>query len=140
LAPAEKLRYGAYVLAEASSDQPDLILIATGSEVNLVLRAQQKLEEQDIKTRVVSMPSWELFDTQSNEYRNSVLLPSVQARLAVEAGRFQGWHRYVGERGEVISVDQFGASAPGKRVRREYGFTVENVVEQALTLLEKVKE
>jgi transketolase len=87
--------------------------------------------------RLVSMPSWELFEAQSQEYRDSVLPPSVHARLAVEAGATQGWHRYVGDRGDVIGVDRFGASAPGPVVMREYGFSVENVCQRALALLER---
>jgi len=87
--------------------------------------------------RLVSMPSWELFEIQSREYRDSVLLPSVHARVAVEAGVSQGWHRYVGEEGSVIGVDRFGASAPGPVVMHEYGFTVDNVCKQVLVLLEK---
>jgi len=81
------------------------------------------------------MPSWELFDVQPQSYRDQVLLPSIQARLAVEAGASQGWHRYVGDRGDVLSVDRFGASAPGEVVMREYGFTVENVCKRVATLL-----
>jgi transketolase len=101
----------------------------------LILKAQQKLQETGIPTRAVSMPSWELFDAQSPEYRDLVLPPSVRARLAVEAGVDQGWSRYVGDDGDVIGVDRFGASAPGEVVMREYGFSVENVVERARALL-----
>jgi transketolase len=135
LAPANGLRRGAYVLADAPNGQPDVILVASGSEVSLILGARSELQKQGIQARVVSMSSWELFDAQPKAYRDSVLPPSVRARLAVEAGVAQGWHRYVGDDGEVISVDRFGASAPGEIVMREYGFTVENVVGQALALL-----
>ena len=135
-AGAEGLRRGAYVLADVPEGKPELILIATGSEVGLIVAAREKLQTQKISVRLVSMPSWELFEAQSSEYRDSVLPPSVHARLAVEAGVTQGWHRYVGDRGDVIGVDRFGASAPGPVVMREYGFSVENVCQRALALLE----
>jgi transketolase len=136
-AAAEGLRRGAYVLAEAPNGKPDIVLIATGSEVSLIVAAGSKLTEKKISARIVSMPSWELFGAQSQAYRDSVLPPSVPARLAVEAGVSQGWHRYVGDRGDVIGVDCFGASAPGPVVMREYGFSVENVCKRALALLER---
>jgi transketolase len=122
-------------LADAPNGNPDLILIASGSEVALIVQARQKLLEKKIQVRIVSMPSWELFDAQAQEYRNTVLPPALGARLAVEAGVSQGWHRYVGSCGDVIAVDRFGASAPGEVVMREYGFTVDNVCERALALL-----
>ena len=134
---AQGLRRGAYILAEAPQGQPQLILIASGSEVDLIVAARHKLQEQHIPVRLVSMPSWELFEAQSRAYRDAVLPPSVRARLAVEAGVTQGWHRYVGDRGDVIGVDRFGASAPGVVVMREYGFTVEHVCQRALSLLER---
>jgi transketolase len=112
-------------------------LIATGSEVSLIVEAQRELEKQNIQARLVSMPSWELFDAQTEEYRHSVFPPDVRARLAVEAGATQGWHRYVGDSGGVIGLDHFGASAPAAVLMREYGFTVENVCKRALSLLEK---
>jgi transketolase len=136
-AAAEGLRRGAYVLAEAPNGKPDIVLIATGSEVSLIVAAGSKLTEKKISARIVSMPSWELLGAQSQAYRDSVLPPSVPARLAVEAGVSQGWHRYVGDRGDVIGVDCFGASAPGPVVMREYGFSVENVCKRALALLER---
>jgi len=135
-AAADGLRRGAYIVSEASNAKPDLILIATGSEVGLVMAAAQKLEAQKIQVRVVSMPSWELFDAESREYRDAVLSPPIRARLAVEAGASQGWHRYVGDRGDVLGIDRFGASAPGDVLLREYGFTVENVCRRALALLQ----
>ena len=135
-ASAESLRHGAYVLADPPHGEPRLILIASGSEVGLIVAAGEKLAEQGIPVRLVSMPSWELFNAQSNEYRDTVLPPSVTARLAVEAGVTQGWHRYVGDRGGVVGVDRFGASAPGAVVMREFGFSVENVCARALALLE----
>ncbi len=134
---ADGLRRGAYILADAPQGNPALILIASGSEVGLIVAARQMLEEKNIAVRLVSMPCWELFEAQSQDYRDSVLLPSVRARLAVEAGVTQGWHRYVGDQGYVIGVDRFGASAPGPVVMREYGFNVEHVCKQALALLQK---
>ena len=124
------MRQGAYILADAPDGKPDLILIASGSEVALAVEARKKLLDQQVKARVVSMPSWELFDVQSRETRDAVLPPSVTARLAIEAGIPQGWHRYVGTEGDVMGLDHFGASAPGGVVMREFGFTVENVCQQ----------
>jgi transketolase len=134
-AAADGLRQGAYVLADAPNGKPDVILIASGSEVELVMAARQILQERNIGARVVSMPSWDLFDAQPRSYRDQVLLPSIHARLAVEAGASQGWHRYVGDGGDVLGVDRFGASAPGDVVMREYGFTAENVCKRALAVL-----
>ena len=136
-AAAEGLRRGAYILADTPHGKPRLILIASGSEVGLIVAAGQKLQEQNIPVRLVSMPSWELFEAQSQEYRDSVLPPSAHARLAVEAGVTQGWHRYIGDRGDVIGMDRFGASAPGPIVMREFGFSVDNVCKRALALLER---
>jgi transketolase len=134
-AAADGLRHGAYVLADAPDGGPDVILMASGSEVGLIMAARQKLQDQKILARVISMPSWELFDAQPRSYRDQVLLPSVPARLAVEAGATQGWHRFVGNGGDVLGVDRFGASAPGDVVMREYGFTVDNVCKRAVALL-----
>jgi transketolase len=141
LASAEGTRSGAYILAEAedangkASVTPALILIATGSEVSLALEAREALQEKGMPTRVVSMPCWELFDEQSEEYRNKVLPPSITTRIAIEAGVRQGWDQYVGSHGDVICLDRFGASAPGDVVMRELGFNVENVVKRAQTML-----
>lgn len=134
-ASADGLARGAYVLAEESEDEPELILIATGSEVGLALEAREKLEAEGIATRVVSMPSWELFDRQPDAYRREVLPPTVGARLAIEAGASLGWKRYVGDRGDSVSLDRYGASAPGEEVLEELGFSVENVVKRAKALL-----
>jgi transketolase len=134
-AAADGVRQGAYILADAASGRPDVILIATGSEVGLIMAARRRLREQNVMARVVSMPSWDLFDAQPQSYRDQVLLPAVHARLAVEAGASQGWHRYVGDRGDVLSVDRYGASAPGDVVMREYGFTPDNVCKRAMALL-----
>ncbi len=136
-APADQLRKGAYVLADAPGGKPDIILIGTGSEVSLVVAAREKLAEQKIQARVVSMPSWELFDEQPQAYRDAVLPKSVRARLAVEAALPLGWHRYVGDGGDVVAVDRFGASAPGNVVMEKLGFTVSHVVERASAILGK---
>jgi transketolase len=136
-AAAEGLRRGAYILADAPTGTPDIILIATGSEVSLIVAACQKLIENKINVRIVSMPSWELFEAQPRSYRDAVLPPSVRARLAVEAGATQGWCKYVGDEGAVIGVDRFGASAPGKVMMREYGFSIDHVYERAMTLMER---
>ena len=136
-ADAEGLRRGAYVLLDAKDAKPQLILIASGSEVSLIAAAADKLTAQGIAVRCVSMPSWELFEASSREYRESVLPPSITARLAVEAGIAQGWERYVGPAGDVLSVEKFGASAPAAVMLREYGFTVENVCARALALVKR---
>ncbi len=138
-ASADWLRFGAYILSYAPDVNPELILIATGSEVHLIVEAQEKLSEQNIAVRVVSMPSWELFEAQTQVYRDTVLPPSIHTRIAVEAGVTQGWNKYVGDKGEVIGIDTFGASAPGEVMMREYGFTVENICERAIALLKKNK-
>jgi len=132
--PAENVSRGAYVLAD-SDDKPEVILIATGSEVSLALEAQAIMVEQGVATRVVSMPSWELFEAQSKAYQKSVLPPEVTARLAIEAGVRMGWERYVGPEGDVVSLDHFGASAPYEVLMEEWGFTPKSVAEQALALL-----
>ncbi len=136
-APARGLRRGAYILADAPEADPQLILIASGSEVSLIAAAREKLRQQNVRVRLVSMPSWELFEAQSREYRDSVLPPTVRSRLAVEAGVTQGWSKYVGDQGDVIGVDRFGASAPGPVVMREYGFTVDHVCERAMVTISK---
>ena len=137
---ADGLRRGAYVLAEAETAEgeattPQLILIGTGSEVSLTLEAREKLQAEGVPTRVVSMPCWELFDEESKEYRDEVLPPSIKARLAVEAGVRQGWDRYVGDAGDVVCLDRFGASAPGDVALKNLGFNVDNVLERARALL-----
>ncbi|CAG7647789.1 Transketolase [Paenibacillus solanacearum] len=126
---------GAYVLSDAPGGKPQAQLLATGTEVQLAVAAQKQLAEEGIAVRVISMPSWELFDKQSQEYKDSVILPDVKARLAVEMGHSFGWERYVGDQGSVLGINKFGASAPGPVVIREYGFTVENVVSQVKQLL-----
>lgn len=133
-AAARNLRQGAYVLSDPGQGTPELALIASGSEVQLIVDAAAVLSSKGVKVRVVSMPSWELFDAQPLEYRASVL-PSTMCALAVEAGSPQGWHRYVGRSGDVIGIDGFGASAPGPTVMSQYGFTVDNVCQRGLRLL-----
>ena len=135
LGSAQGLSRGAYVLADSGGAPPRIILIATGSDVALALEARARLEGEGIPTRVVSMPSWELFDRQPREYREEVLPPSVPARLAIEAGVALGWKRYVGDAGDSVSLDRFGASAPGETVLKELGFNVDNVVRRAKELL-----
>ncbi len=140
LAPASGTARGAYVLSDASPGAlPELILIATGSEVSLALSAHQQLGSEGIRSRVVSMPSWELFEAESSEYRDSVLPPAVSARVSVEAASPFGWERYVGLAGSIIGVDHFGASAPGPEVLRRYGFTVEHVIAAARDVLARAE-
>ncbi|WP_296891999.1 transketolase [Thiobacillus sp.] len=134
-ASADGLRRGAYVLSDAKDHNPALILIASGSEVGLILAAAERLQGEGIAVRCVSMPSWELFDAQPQAYRDQVLPPNVPARLAVELGVSQGWCRYVGAHGDMLGVERFGASAPADVLLREYGFTVDNVVARAKALL-----
>ena len=136
-ASAESLRRGAYVLDDTYDQPPILILIASGSEVALILAAAERLQGEGIAVRCVSMPSWDLFDAQPQSYRDEVLPPTVSARLAVELGVAQGWHRYVGDRGDVLSVERFGSSAPDDILRREYGFTINNVASRARALLSR---
>lgn len=134
-ASAEGLRKGAYVLNDAKDSKPTLILIATGSEVGLIVEAAEKLQAEGIAVRTVSMPSWDLFEAQSQSYRDEVLPPDVHARLAVEMGVPMGWDRYVGPHGGVLGIDRYGASAPAKVLLPEYGFTADHVVERAKALL-----
>lgn len=139
-ADAKGLHKGAYTLAEAETKAgkattPKLILIATGSEVGLAMQAREELNAAGTPTRVVSMPCWEFFDEQPQKYRDEVLPPKVTARLAIEAGVSQGWHKYTGDKGGTLCVDKFGTSAPAEDVFRDYGFTVENVIKQAKELV-----
>ena len=144
-ASAEGLQRGAYILAEAegasgnagetNKANPALIIIATGSEVSLALEARAELQKEGTPTRVVSMPCWELFEEQPEDYRNEILPPSVTARLSIEAGARLGWDRYVGPQGDCVSIDRFGASAKGEDAMRELGFNVENVLNHARAVL-----
>lgn len=132
---ADALAKGAYILTDAATTPLQLILIATGSEIGLALQAHKELTEKGAAVRVVNMPSWELFDAQPQTYKDDIFPPDVKARIVVEAGSSQGWHKYVGENGIVIGIDHFGASAPAKILFEQFGFTVENIVAQAMTLL-----
>lgn len=136
-ASADGLRRGAYIITDAPGGRADIILIGTGSELSLVVAAREKLAQQNIDARVVSMPCWELFDQQPKEYREAIFPKSLPARLAVEAALPLGWHRYVGDNGDVVGVERFGASAPGNVVMEKLGFTVDHVVERATALLGK---
>jgi transketolase len=131
---------GAYVVWESddANGLPDLILIATGSEVHVAVDAAKELDEQGTPARVVSMPCWELFEAQPREYRDEVLLPDVKARLSIEAGVALGWKQWVGDEGDSISIEHFGASAPGNTVLEKFGYTVDNVVARALALRTRV--
>lgn len=128
---------GAYILKDSEKDTPDAILMASGSEVSLIFEAEKILREKGIDARVISMPSWGIFEEQGEEYKEKVLPKAVRNRVAVEAGSSMGWHKYVGLDGEVISIDTFGASAPGEILFKEFGFTVENVVEKVLKVVNK---
>jgi len=134
-APADGLEHGAYILADLGAGDPELILMASGSEVGLIVEAGKQLSTQSIKVRLVSFPSWELFAAQNQEYRDNLLPAKITARLAVEAGVTMGWERWVGEKGALIGIDRFGASAPAETVFHELGLTVANVVSQALSLV-----
>jgi transketolase len=133
-AKAEGLQQGAYILSDCENE-PQLLLMGSGSEVHLLIEAQAKLKEESISSRVISFPSWELFDKQSEEYKQKILPKNVRKRLAVEAGSPIGWCKYVTDDGDVIGITKFGESAPGKQVMKEYGFSVENVVAKAKALL-----
>lgn len=131
----ENVRRGAYVVSDAKNGKPQAQIIATGSEVSLAVEAQKKLAAEGIDVRVVSMPSWELFEKQPQEYKDSVILPEVKARLAVEMAYPLGWERYVGDQGSILGISIFGASAPGPKVMQEYGFTPDNVAARVKALL-----
>ncbi len=134
-APAESLRRGGYILIDAPNGRPDAIIIASGSEVSLACEAAVLLAQRGVRVRVVSMPSWELFDAQPREYRDEVLDPLVGLRLAVEAGSPLGWHKYTGDRGDTLGITSFGSSAPGAELMAELGFTKENIADRVLGLV-----
>jgi len=134
-ASAAGVARGAYVLADPPDGNPELILIASGSELSLAVEAHGKLLAEGIRSRVVSMPSWEIFDHQTQEYRDSVLPPAVTARVAVEQASTFGWERYVGSTGHVIGMKTFGASAPLKALQEKFGFEPERVVASAKEVL-----
>lgn len=131
---AKELKKGAYILSD-SEKTPQIILIGTGSEVHLLLEAQEKLKAKNVAARVVSMPSWELFEKQTTAYKERIFPKELRKRLAVEAGSPLGWHQYVTDEGDIIGINKFGESAPGEEVFNEYGFSVENVVKRAMALL-----
>jgi transketolase len=138
--PADGLRKGAYVLADMGDFEPEIILMASGSEVCLITEAGIRLASEGVNVRLVSFPSWELFEVQDKAYQNQVLPPAIKSRLSVEAGVSQGWERWVGDSGESVSVERFGASAPYKVIFENFGFTIENVIQRAHQLLTKNKE
>jgi transketolase len=134
-APACQLQYGAYILSEAEGGQPEIVLVGTGSEVHLALEVQSRLGELGIRARVVSMPSWELFQVQPQSYKDEVFPRHVKARIAIEAGSTLGWERWVGDEGKIFGIDRFGASAPAQTLLQEFGFTAENALKVALEML-----
>lgn len=136
-APAEGLMKGAYILSPEQSQKTDIILIATGSEVQLILEAQQILKKENIYARVVSMPSWELFREQEQAYRDNILPPNIKLRIAVEAAASQGWCEWVGDQGKVIGINRFGTSAPAKEIFQHYGITTEEIVRKSKEMVEE---
>jgi transketolase len=136
-APASGVAQGAYVLADPPGGKPEVILIASGSEVSLAVEAHEKLLAEGIRSRVVSMPSWDLFEHQTSAYQASVLPPEVTARIAVEQASSFGWERYVGAQGRVIGMHTFGASAPLKELQKKFGFEPDQVVSVAKELLQR---
>ena len=138
-APASGVLKGGYTLLDAEGGKPEVILLATGSEVSLALGAHAELAKRGVHARVVNMPSWDLFEAQPFAYKNEVLPRGVTVRLAIEAASPMGWHRYTGLDGEVLGIETFGASAPHKVLFEKYGFTVENVVARALALIDRKK-
>ena len=128
---------GAYILSESEGGPPEIILIATGSEVQLCVKAQATLKESGVKARVVSMPSWEIFNAQDDSYREGVLPKAIRKRVTIEAAATFGWHRWAGDEGVVIGIDRFGASAPGEEIFKQLGLTPERVSSEALRLLGK---
>src|SRR5207247_9096496 len=136
---ADGLYRGAYILAETAKKRAEIILIASGAEVSLIVAAKEKLEKKQIAVRIVSMPSWELFAAQPKKYRDTVFPSSIPLRLAVEAGVSQGFERFVGEHGDIISIEHFGASAPGSTVLEKHGFTLDTVYQRALALLRCIR-
>ena len=128
---------GGYVLADSEKATPDVLLIATGSEVELAMKAKDELKAQNVDARVISMPCIELFEKQSKKYKESVIPSKVRARVCIEAGSSYSWYRYAGLDGKIIGIDKFGESGPAKKLFVEYGFTAENVVNAALETLNK---
>jgi transketolase len=137
--PAAGLNQGAYVLADLGEKTPEVILMASGSEVDLIVKAGERLAAEGVNLRLVSFPSWELFREQDQSYRDRVLPPAIQRRLAVEAGVMQGWREWVGDQGRILAIDRYGASAPAEKIFEEFGFSVENVIKITEDLLRSVK-
>lgn len=133
----EGVRKGGYIVSASKKEQADVLLIATGSEVNLAVSAQAKLAEENIDAAVISMPSWDRFEDQSKEYRQSVINPAVKKRLGIEMASPFGWDRYTGDEGEILAINRFGASAPGNKIMEEFGFTVDNVVSRVKALVQE---
>jgi transketolase len=136
LGPAASLHRGAYILKDTAGT-PDALILASGSEVKLALEASEILAENTIAARVISMPSWELFEAQGQDYKNSILPDNVKARVAIEAGSTQGWHKYVGIYGAVVGLDHFGASAPIKDLFTHFGITTDSVVQAVRRLIKR---
>jgi transketolase len=132
---ASGLQRGAYILADLGEGLPEIILMASGSEVSLIIEAGKRLAAEGVNVRLISFPSWELFAAQDQEYKDSVLMPNVQARLSIEAGISQGWDRWVGDRGTILSIERYGASAPYETIYEKFGLSVENVIDHAKGLL-----
>jgi len=139
-ASAAGVAKGAYVLADAPDGKPEVILMGTGSEVSLCVTAYEQLKAEGIKARVVSMPSWGIFEAQSEEYKRQVLPPAIKARVSVEAASTFGWSQYVGPTGKMIGMHRFGASAPIKDLLKKFGFTAEKIVEAARETIAQSKE
>jgi transketolase len=136
-ADANLLHKGAYVLADMGDNAPELILMASGSEVSLVVEAGMRLAMEGVNVRLVSVPSWELFEKQDAAYRESVLPAAIGARVAVEAGIGMGWEKFTGQSGAILSIDRYGASGPAPILFKEFGFTVENVIQKAREVLSR---
>jgi len=130
---------GAYILKEASGGKPELLLMASGSEVSIALKASEALETEGIKTRVVSFPSWELFEMQTDAYKESVIPSSIKARVSIEAGIKQGWEKYIGDKGSSVSIETFGHSAPVDILMEKYGFSAANISTVAKKVLSGLK-
>ena len=135
-APAKGVKYGAYIIKE-SDGSPDLILLSSGSEVEISINAAEELDSLGIKTRVVNFVSWEIFEMQSDEYKSSAIPANVKSRISIEAAVKMGWEKYVGLEGDFISLETYGASAPYQTLFKKYGFTVENIVEKGKNLVQK---
>jgi len=140
VASEKNLQFGAYTLSEASKEQPDVLLIGTGSEVHIALKAQEELERKNIAARVIAMPSWDLFEKQPKEYRDSVIPPNIKARVSIEAGSPIGWERWTGDDGAIIGIDSFGASAPWQDLYQKFNITSENVVKVAQKVIQDIAQ